>query len=148
MTTTDFTFTIVTDRTPQQVFDAVRNVRSWWNGFYSEEITGSSEKLNDEFSFRAGEGVHYSKQKLIEVIPNQRVVWLVSESELSFIEDTSEWTGTKIVFDISEKEGKTELTFTHIGLTPEVECYTSCAPVWSAYLQEKLVPLINAGVSV
>ncbi|WP_300665521.1 SRPBCC domain-containing protein [Fluviicola sp.] len=141
----DFTFTIITDRTPGDVFKAISNVRSWWFGLFSEEITGSSEKLHDEFSFRAGEGAHYSKQKLVEVIPDKRIVWQVEESALTFIEDQSEWTGTKMVFDIAEKDGKTELIFTHQGLTPEVACYNACAPTWSKYLEEKLIPLIQDG---
>ncbi len=139
----DFTFTIVTDRAPKDVFDTVCNVRSWWSGIFSEEFTGSSEKLNDEFSFHAGEGAHYSKQKLVELIPGKRVAWNVEESALTFIENQSEWTGTKIAFDIAEKDGKTELTFTHHGLTPEAACYDSCAPGWTRYLEEKLTPLVQ-----
>ena len=139
----DFTFTILTDRTPKEVFETVCNVRSWWSGFFSEEFTGSSEKLNDEFSFHAGEGAHYSKQKLVELIPGKRVAWNVEESALTFIENQSEWTGTKIAFDIAEKDGKTEVIFTHHGLTPEVECYDACAPAWSKYLEEKLTPLVQ-----
>lgn len=139
----DFTFTIVTDRTPQEVFKAIRDVRSWWSGLFAEEIIGVSEKLNDEFIFRAGEGAHYSKQKLVEVIPDKRVVWNVEESALTFVEDQSEWTGTNVVFDIAEKDGKTELTFTHHGLTPEVACYDACSSGWSRYLKEKLTPLIK-----
>ncbi len=139
----DFTFTILTDKTPQEVFETVRNVRSWWSGLYGEEITGTTEQLNDEFSFRAGEGVHYSRQKLIEVIPNQRLVWRVEESALTFLQDQSEWTGTTIAFEIVESAGKTEVIFTHNGLTPEIECYTSCAPAWTQYLQDKLTPLLN-----
>lgn len=141
--TKDFTFTIFTDQSPEHVFEAIRDVRSWWSGFYNESFSGETKELNDEFSFRAGDGAHYSKQKLVEVIPNERVVWIITESELNFLEQKDEWVGTKIVFEISEKDGKTELVFTHQGLTPEIECYDSCAPAWSMYLQEKLLPLIR-----
>jgi hypothetical protein len=70
-------------------------------------------------------------------------VWLITEGELTFIEKTDEWVGTKVIFEISERNGKTQLVFTHEGLTPEVECYDSCAPAWSMYLQDKLLPLIS-----
>lgn len=139
----NFTATLVVDQTPEEVFNAVRNVRGWWSGYYSEEIKGDSKELNDEFSFRAGEGVHYSKQKLVEVIPNKKLVWMITESELSFLEKKDEWTGTKVIFDISTKGDKTQLVFTHDGLTPEVECYDACAPAWSQYIQNKLLPLIT-----
>ena len=139
----DLTIRMQVDQTPEKVFNAIRNVRGWWSGYYSEEIKGDTEKLNDEFSFRAGGGAHYSRQKLIEVIPNKKVVWLVTDSKLDFLENKDEWTGTKVSFDISTKGNKTELVFTHEGLTPEIECYDSCAPAWSQYLQNKLLPLIT-----
>src|SRR5690349_7867469 len=91
-----FTTSIVVDQTPQEVFHAVMHVRDWW----SIGIEGNTEKLNDEFTFEVKD-VHYSKQKLVEVIPDQKVVWLVTDSKLTFIEDTTEWTGTKVIFDIS-----------------------------------------------
>ena len=140
----NFTATLVVDQTPEEVFNAVRNVRGWWSGYYSEEIKGDSKELNDEFSFRAGEGVHYSKQKLVEVVPNKKMVWMITDSELSFLEKKDEWTGTKVIFDISTKGDKTQLVFTHDGLTPEVECYDACAPAWSQYIQNKLLPLITS----
>jgi len=145
MKTQDLTITMQVDQTPEEVFNAVRNVRGWWSGYYSEEIKGDTEELNDEFSFRAGGGAHYSRQKLIEVIPDKKVVWLVTDSKLDFLEKKDEWTGTKVIFDISQKNNKTQLVFTHEGLIPEIECYNSCAPAWSQYLQNKLLPLITKG---
>jgi len=139
----NFTATLIVDQTPEEVFNVVRNVRGWWSGYYSEEIKGDTENLNDEFSFRAGGGAHYSRQKLVEVIADKKVVWLVTDSKLDFLEKKDEWTGTKVIFDISKKDNKTQLVFTHEGLIPEIECYNSCAPAWSQYLQNKLLPLIT-----
>ncbi|AWI27039.1 SRPBCC family protein [Flavobacterium pallidum] len=144
MAATDFTYVLKTDKSPAAVFRAIVNVRAWWSGYYNEEITGDTEKLHDEFSFRAGDGAHYSKHKLIEVIPDKKVVWLTTDGALSFVEKKDEWVGTKIIFEISEKDGETQLTFTHEGLTPELPCYDSCAPAWSQYLEHKLLPLINS----
>jgi hypothetical protein len=142
--TKDFTTTFLVDQTPNQVFKAVTNVRSWWQGLYEEEIIGETQGLNDEFIFRAGGGAHYSKQRLIELVPDQRVIWLVTEGELSFVEKKDEWKGTKIIFDISKKESKTQVKFTHEGLNSQVECYDSCSSAWQMYLDQKFLPLIES----
>src|SRR5580765_8364044 len=103
MTTPDFSTTLLVDQTPEEVFNAINNVRGWW----SEEIEGSTGKLNDEFKYHY-EDVYRCKMKLIEVVPNKKVVWLVMDNYFKFTKDKSEWTGTKIIFEISEKDNKTQ----------------------------------------
>src|SRR5689334_15707064 len=81
-------------------------------------------KSNDEFVI-CHPGRHYSKQKLIEMVPNKRIVWLVTDSTLNWLEkDQHEWTNTRMIFDIVTKDHKTMLHFTHEGLIPEKECYS------------------------
>ena len=74
MATADFTTTLMVEQTPKEVFNAINNVRGRWQG----EIKGSTDKLNDEFTFSAGGGAHFSKQKLVELIPDKKIVWLVT----------------------------------------------------------------------
>ena len=138
-----FTTTYLVDQSPKEKYTAIVNVRGWWSGLYSETIEGSSDKLNDEFTFRAGNGVHYSKQKLVESIPNKKIVWLVTESHLSFIEKKDEWTGTKLCFEFSAQGNETQVRFTHVGLVPKIECYDSCSGAWGDYLEKFLSPLEN-----
>jgi hypothetical protein len=138
MNTQDFSTTLLVDQTPAEVFNAINNVRAWWFG----EIEGSTDKLNDEFTYQY-RTFHYTKQKLTEVIPNKKIVWLVTESNLSFVEDKNEWTGTKIIFDIREKDNKTEVRFTHQGLVPKSECYNECSNAWSNIISYNLYKLIT-----
>ncbi|MCF6130739.1 SRPBCC family protein [Flavobacterium wongokense] len=140
MTTTDFTSTIIVDKTPAEVFDAVTNVRGWW----SEEIEGNTSKINDVFNYHY-EDMHRCKMKLIEVIPNEVIVWHVLENYFSFIEDDKEWTDDKVIFEITKVGDKTQLQMTHVGLTPQNECYKACNDGWTYYIQTSLKSLIETG---
>ncbi len=142
MGTQNFSYTFKTSKSPSKVFDTLINPKNWWNDLYNEIITGNSEKINDEFVFDAGNGVHHTVQKLTELIPGEKIVWEVTESNLTFANKTDEWTGTKIRFDISKEDNKTKITFVHEGLTPEFECYGGCSSAWTKYL-EKLEKKLN-----
>lgn len=136
----DFTTILLVDQTPAEVFNAVMNVSHWWSG----EIDGNADKLHDEFTYRFA-NVHRSKQRVVEVIPNQKVVWLVTDSELTFVETKNEWTGTTICFEISRKDNKTQLLFTHKGLVPQFECFGDCSNGWSMLIHQSLFSLITTG---
>ncbi len=135
-----FTTTILVEQTPNEVFNAITDVRGWW----SQGIEGSTSRLNDEFTFEV-EGVHSSHQKLVEFIPGKKIVWLITDSNLRFVKASGEWTGTNVIFEITKKGDKTQLVFTHEGLLPEVECYDACAPAWTGYVQHSLFNLITTG---
>ena len=140
MNSSNFTTTILVDESPSAVFNAINNVSAWWQG----AIEGSSNKLNDEFTYQMKE-FHFSKQKVVEFIPAEKVAWLVTESQLNFIEDKNEWTGTTILFEISTQDNKTQLRFTHAGLNPQVECYGACSNGWQQLIQQSLFSLITTG---
>lgn len=134
----NFTSTLQVEQSPEEVFKTLLNVREWWSGLFDESFEGSSEITGDEFSFRAGAGAHYSKQKLIEVVPHEKLVWEVTDSNLSFVDKPDEWVGTRLSFEISKGSDQTNVKFSHEGLVPEMECYDSCSSAWSQYIQERL----------
>ena len=59
-------------------------------------------------------------KNITELIPGKKTAWRVLESDLSFLKDKNEWTGTEIVFDVSAKRSKTEVRFAHAGLEPQI----------------------------
>lgn len=145
MEATDFTTVIVADQSAAEVFEAINNVKAWWQG----DIEGNTTHLGDEFTYRMDE-IHYSKQKIVAFIPNEKVVWEVSDSKLNPLKfkDESEWTGTKIVFEITEIGNKTQVRFTHMGLVPTFECYGDCSWAWGQLIEESLKSLITTGKGV
>ena len=140
MKSQNYTTTFTVDQTPEEAFAAINNVRDWWSG----NIEGSTNKLGDEWTYRYRD-IHYSKQKITELIPGKKVVWLVLDGYLNFIEYKSEWKGTKITFEIAKKGGKTEVHFTHVGLVPDSECYGACSNAWGSYINGSLRSLITTG---
>ncbi len=135
-----YTTAFIVDQSPEQVFDAVNNVRGWW----SEEIQGRTDKLGVEFKFHY-EDFHHSTHKITEFEPGRKVVWHVPNARINFVKDKAEWDGTNIVFEIGRKGGETELRFTHVGLVPAVECYDRCSNAWGFYINESLRDLITKG---
>lgn len=143
MDTSNFTTTILVDNSKEEVFNAISDVRNWWQG----EVEGRTDQLNAEFSYSVP-GIHFSKQKIVEIIPNEKIEWLITDSKLSFVKDQTEWTGTKIVFEISDVNNKTQVRFSHLGLVPEFECYGDCSNAWGKLIQESLFSLITTGKGV
>jgi hypothetical protein len=130
----DFTFACLVDQSPKEVFNAINHVRGWW----SEDFAGNSQKLKDKFEVRFGD-VNYLKPIVIEVIHDNKIVWLVTESHLH------EWSDTKVIFEISKEGDKTNVHFKHLGLVPPLECFEACTNGWNHYLQHSLFDLITTG---
>jgi hypothetical protein len=107
-------------RPREEAFAAITNVRGWWSG----DIEGGTDQLGDEFTYRYRD-IHYTKQRITELVPGEKVVWLVLDAHLSFTKDPAEWTGTQVTFETSERDGKTEVRFSHLGLVPSLSATTT-----------------------
>jgi len=103
-----YTVAIDVARPPEEVFSCVNMPGKWW----PEDVKGKCTKVNDEFVFTSGDS-HYSKNKVIELIPNLKVVWLVTDSIRKT--DNFSWTGTKYIFELAPKDGSTLLEFIYDG---------------------------------
>jgi hypothetical protein len=136
----DFTTAFAVSQTPSMVFDAINNVRGWWG----EDVEGRTDKVGDEFTFRV-QDTHYSRIRVIELIPNEKVAWLVLDNHMSFVQDQTEWVGTTISFEIASQGDQTEVRFAHLGLVPQYECFEVCSNAWGSLMRGSLPSLIATG---
>jgi hypothetical protein len=140
MTEQDYTASFTVDATADEVFSAMTNVRGWW----SEDIEGETDRPGAIFFYRFKD-VHRGTFKITEFVPGERVVWHVLQNRFNFVADSTEWTGTDIVFELREHGPMTEFTFTHVGLNPAEECYEVCHDAWTFYVRKSLYDLITQG---
>lgn len=140
MSDKSYTTSIRVDRPPLEVFHAINDVQSWWN----EDITGEATAVGDEFTHLVKD-IHRAHIQVTELVPGERVAWRVLDNWMSFIQDQSEWKDTEIRFDLSEKDGATEVRFTHVGLVPDYECFDVCYIAWGHYIGDSLRSLITTG---
>ncbi len=140
MSAQNFTTIITLPATAQHIYDCINNVKGWWHG----EVAGPSNNPGDVFEYRMKQ-FHYSKQKVTELISAKRVVWDVIDSNLSFAEKPQEWTGTQIIFALTENDDNTTLQFTHAGLVPQLLCYRNCSSGWTQLIHESLYDFVKTG---
>ncbi len=121
----------------------IGQVPEWWD----ISFTGSAEKQGDKFTVKMG-GESFFDFTVAEFIPAKRMVWHVDDCYMPWYSDKKEWADTSLLFDLTEKDGGTELRFTHEGLTPEVECYKDCEPGWMHWINTSLFSYLTTGKGV
>lgn len=124
----DYHRSIIADVTPGEAFERINDVSAWW----AKHLEGSSQRLNDVFTVRFGQT--FVTFRVIEFVPGKVVAWEVTDCYLHWIKNKKEWNGTTVRFVISTAGEKTEVTMTHIGLVPGVECYNDCENGWNEHL--------------
>jgi hypothetical protein len=124
----NYTVEIEVEKPLNEVFDHFIDLSKWW----PEDFEGESIRLNSEFVFSSGK-THYSKNKVIEFVPNKKVVWLATESIRKT--DNYDWTGTKFIFEFTPKSDNTLLKFTYDGIVFEDE-YDRLAQICDMTIKE------------
>ena len=137
----DFNCSIAAKVTATEAVHAIGQVWVWW----AKDFEGSAEKLNDVFSVRFGET--WVNFKITEMMTDNKIVWTVTGCWLPWLQNKTEWTATKVIFEISSAADTTIINFTHQGLQPEVECYDNCVKGWTKYIPGSLLNLLTLGVA-
>ena len=136
----DINSSITAKISASEAIKKISNVPGWWGVTFS----GSSEKQNDKFVIKMG-GDSFYNMTVAELIPNKKLVWLVTDCYMPWFSDKKEWLNTKLIFDLTENNGETTLNFTHEGLTPEVECYQACNKGWTHWIKTSLFSYFTIG---
>ena len=138
----DFKKLIILQATEQSIYEALTSsIPKWW----TEVFEGTSNVQGETFTIRFGANV-FKTLKVEELIPNTKVVWKVTNSliDIPELKNKKEWINTKIVWEISTQNGNTELSLTHLGLTPQIECYDICESGWQNFT-DSLTTFIMTG---
>lgn len=138
----NFHRSITVNASADEAMKKISQVTGWW----AKNVKGKSEKLNDTFAVDFGKT--YVDFTITELTPGKKVVWKVTDCNLHWINNKKEWNNTEVVFELSEKGNQTKIDFTHIGLTPGIECYKDCEAGWSEHFGESLVKFINEGTGM
>lgn len=136
----DLSLKLTVNKSPHEVFHAINDVAAWWIG----DVQGKAEKVGDRFTYRYKD-FHTSSQKVIQLVPNEKIVWGVEDANLKFVKNKNEWKGTEIIFEIKPLGDGTEIRFTHRGLAPEAECFEACSSGWEFYVKKSLKNLLMNG---
>ncbi len=136
----DFTTSFAVARKPSEVYQAINNPRAWW----SNGIEGDTNGLQNEWTYRF-EDNHKCKLRVVELVPEKKVVWLVVENYFKSFTGPYEWVDNKIVFDISSQGDLTQVVFTQIGLTSDQESFAASEYGWTGFIQRSLKQLIETG---
>lgn len=129
----DFRQSLVIDAEPAAVYAALttpEGLRAWWT-----QDCDVATQVGGHIELRFGET---RKQFLVEaLVPGETVRWLCTQAHLALpgLQRRDEWVGTRMVFQLTPRDGgRTQLDFEHIGLRPEVECFTICEGGWNHFL--------------
>lgn len=126
--------TIMVNASPEEAVKKISRV-IWWK----KDFKGTAMKLNDKFTVPFGElngESSYVDFVVSEFVPGKKTVWKVTDCNLPWFQDKKEWNNTEVVFQVSKKNGKTRIDFTHIGLVREIECYSACEAGWNGHLED------------
>jgi len=138
----DYCVSITVNTTAQEAFKGINNISDWWTIIFE----GYSEKLNDVFTVRFGET--FITVKIVELIPYKKIGWHVIDCYKHWLKDKKEWKDTTISWEISAEKNVTQISFTHIGLVPGIECYKGCEKAWNFYVNESLFKLLTEGKGI
>jgi len=115
---------LVIKANPGKVYEAIitqEGLASWW---CKNTIARPEVGFTNVFAF----GTDRSEFKVSNLSPNKNVEW-------KCINSNDEWVGTRVSFDLEEKNGNTVLRFTQDGWRAVTELFAVCNYHWAQFLR-------------
>jgi uncharacterized protein YndB with AHSA1/START domain len=110
---------------PETIYKALtttEGIANWWTP--ETKIGNNIGEIN---IFNFGDKYH-NEMKITKLISNKRVEW-------ECLKGDREWIGTKLSFEIEEKNNQTGLRFTHDLWKEETDFFASCNFQWGYYMR-------------
>ncbi len=139
MSSQDYHATISAKAPAGEVLRKIGRVSEWWTTGFE----GNSLNEGDTFTVRFGKT--FVDFRISRVVPDKKMVWEVVDCNLDWIKNKKEWKGTRIVWEVSTRDGTAEVGMTHVGLFPGAECYKDCKIGWDGYIQQSLFKFLTEG---
>lgn len=131
---------INTDVPLHAAFKAISHrVPEWWTANFG----GSSWDVGDSFVTIFGET--FGAFEIVEFVPDKKIAWECTDCNLHFLKDKKEWKGTRIVWEFEGDDHNSQITMTHVGLNPKLECFEDCTGGWNHYVRSSLYKLLTTG---
>ena len=143
-TQTDIHFEFNVPVSAELAYAAISRVKDWW----IRDTVGETSALGGSFTVRFGADKSFVRFTVAEAEPGRRYVWHVDDCFLPWFEDTTEWNGTDVIFDIVPTAAGSSIAMVHRGLTPEVACYNMCTAGWEKHFMSGLRMLISEGLGM
>jgi len=127
-----YTKTLRVQAPPRKLYEAVSTVqglKGWW--------CHNTVEKNGDITVRFS-GENFQTLRLMDPTPDKKVIWewTAQYFPVEGTTQTDEWVGTRVAFDIqANPDGSSTLSFTHIGLTPQLVCYEKCNAGWNYFLE-------------
>ena len=110
---------------PEKVYNAITTqdgLANWW-----AKQTEAKPEVGFINVFTFGQK-YRNEMKITNLIPLKKVEW-------ECVNSVEEWVGTRILFDLQEKEGNTILRFTHSDWKSATDFFASCTYDWSLFIK-------------
>jgi uncharacterized protein YndB with AHSA1/START domain len=114
---------VTINATPEKVYEAITTQEGLANWWAKQTIAKPEVGFVNIFTF----GTFRNEMKVTMLNPNKKVEW-------HCINSLEEWIGTKISFDLEEKNGRTILRFAHSGWKAVTDIFAGCNYDWGRFM--------------